>query len=145
MFKKIAVSIFSVLLLINICGCFALIAGGAAGGVGTAFWLSGKLIQYVNNPLEQTTKAAKDYLQSRNLALVIKETISAGHSVVQIRSKETSGEKIRIDIHKITETRSRIEIRVGTLVSNKEAADRILKGITEHLQLSFLAQLTHLS
>ena len=133
MFKKIAASIFSVLLLVNICGCVALIAGGAAGGVGTAVWLSGKLIQYVNNPLEQTTKAAKDYLQSRNLAMVSKETISAGHSVVQIRSKETSGEKIRIDIHKITETRSRIEIRVGTLVSNKEAADIILKEITGRL------------
>ena len=133
MFKKITASIFSVLLLVNICGCVALIAGGAAGGAGTAFWLSGKLVQNVNNPLEQATQAAKGYLQSRNLALVAKETISTGHSVVQVRSKETSGEKIRIDIHKITETRSRIEVRVGTLVSNKEAADRILKGITERL------------
>ncbi|MDO8661689.1 MAG: DUF3568 family protein [Candidatus Omnitrophota bacterium] len=133
MFKKIAVSIFSVFLLVNICGCAALIVGGVAGGAGTAVWLSGKLVQYVNHPLEQTTKAAKDYLQFRNLTIVSKETIASGHSVVQIRGREASGERIRIDIHKITENRSRIEVHVGTLISNKEAGDRILKGITERL------------
>jgi len=133
MFKKIAVFIFSVMLLVNICGCVALIAGGAAGGAGTAVWLSGKMTQYVNAPLEQVTKVAKDSLQSRNMAIMTKEVSSSGHDVVQIRSREASGEKIRIDIHKITETRSRIEVRVGTIISNKEAADRILKGITERL------------
>jgi len=133
MFKKLAVFIFSVILLVNICGCVALIAGGAAGGAGTAVWLSGKMTQYVNAPLEQVTKVAKDSLQSRNMAIMTKEVSSSGHAVVQIRSREASGEKIRIDIHKITETRSRVEVRVGTIISNKEAADRILKGITERL------------
>jgi len=133
MLKKLGVFIFSVILLVNICGCVALIAGGVAGGAGTAVWLSGKLVQTVNAPLDQVTKAAKDSLEFNNLGIVTKETIAAGHTVVQIRSKETSGEKIRIDIHKITETRSRIEVRVGTLVSDKEAADRILKDITGRL------------
>jgi len=133
MIKKLLFFIFAIILLFNICGCVALIAGSAAGGVGTAVWLSGKLVQYVNNPFEQATQAAKDYLQSRNLKMTIKETIAGGHDVAQMRSKEASGEKIRIDVFRITETRSRIEVRVGTLVSNKEAADRILKGITERL------------
>lgn len=133
MVRKICVFIFSSLLLVNLCGCAALIVGSVAGGAGTAVWLSGKLVQNVDNPLEQVSKAAKDYLQFRNLSMVSKETIASGHSVVQIRSRETSGERIRIDIHKISDTRSRIEVRVGTLVSNKEAADRVLKGITERL------------
>lgn len=133
MLKKLAVFILGVFVLLNLCGCAALIIGSAAGGAGTAVWLSGKLTQYADVPFEQAIKAAKDYLQSANLRVMLKETISAGHSVAQIRSRDLSGERILIDIHKISETRSRLEVRVGTVVSNKEAADRILKGITQHL------------
>lgn len=133
MLKKLAVFLFTGAAIFNLCGCVALIAGGAVGGAGTAFWLSGKLVQYVNAPVEQVKQSTQDYLQSRNLKISIKETIVAGRDVAQVRSRETSGERIRIDIHKITAARSRIELRVGTLVSNKEAADRILKGITEGL------------
>ncbi|MCX5703525.1 MAG: DUF3568 family protein [Candidatus Omnitrophica bacterium] len=46
MAKKILVFIFTSLLLINIYGCLALLAG-AAGGAGTAVWLSEKLSQEV--------------------------------------------------------------------------------------------------
>ena len=133
MFKKIAVGISSGILLMNICGCVALIAGSVAGGAGTAVWLSGKLVQNVNAPLDRVEKAAKDSLEFRNRTVVTKETISEGHTVAQIRSRETSGERIRIDIHKLSDTRSRIEVRVGTIVSNKDAADRILKEIVGRL------------
>ena len=132
MFKKIAVFIFSIMLLANLCGCVALIVGSAAGGAGTAVWLSGKLTQYVNASLDQVIKAAKDSLQSPSLKIVMKETAS-GQAVVQIRGRDVAGEKVYIDIHKITETRSRVEVRVGTVISNKAAADRILKGITGRL------------
>ncbi|MFH0855621.1 MAG: DUF3568 family protein [Candidatus Omnitrophota bacterium] len=131
--KKLAVFISSLILLTNICGCAALIVGSVAGGAGTAVWLSGKLVQYVDFPLDQVTRAAKDSLESDKITLISKETISSGHAVVQIRSRYASGERVRVDIHKITETRSRIEIRVGTLIGNKEAADKILKGITGRL------------
>ena len=132
MFKKIAVFIFSIMLLANLCGCVALIVGSAAGGAGTAVWLSGKLTQYVNASLDQVIKAAKDSLQSPSLKIVMKATAS-GQAVVQIRGRDVAGEKVYIDIHKITETRSRVEVRVGTVISNKAAADRILKGITGRL------------
>lgn len=135
MLKKLAVFFSSLFLLTNMCGCEALLLGSiaGAGGAGTAIWLSGKLVQNVDFPLEQVTKAAKDSLESSKFSLTSKETISSGHVVVQIRSRYISGERVRIDIHKITETRSRIEIRVGTVISNKEAADNILKGITGRL------------
>ncbi len=143
MFKKTCVFIFSVFMLLNLCGCFALIAGGAAGGVGTAVWLSGKMTQYVNASLERATAATRDALQSSSLKIVINETVS-GRAVAQIRGRDAAGEKVYVDIHKIAEKRSRIEVRVGTVVSNKEAADRILKAITERLQLSSLANPRHL-
>ncbi|MFA4989590.1 MAG: DUF3568 family protein [Candidatus Omnitrophota bacterium] len=132
MFKKLAAFLFLVVLLVNVWGCVALIAGGAAGGAGTAVWLAGKLTQYVNASLEQATQAAQDSFSSSNLRIVLKETAS-GQAVAQIRGRDAGGEKVYIDIHKITGTRSRIEVRVGTIISNKAAADRILKGITGRL------------
>ncbi|MDD5196477.1 MAG: DUF3568 family protein [Candidatus Omnitrophota bacterium] len=132
MFKKLAALLFLIVLLVNVCGCVALIAGGAAGGAGTAVWLSGKLTQYINASLEQAIQAAKDSLSPSSLRIVMKET-APGQAVAQIRSRDVGGEKVYIDIHKITETRSRIEVRVGTIISNKAAADRILKGITGRL------------
>ncbi|MDD2927483.1 MAG: DUF3568 family protein [Candidatus Omnitrophica bacterium] len=132
MFKKLAAFLFLIVLLVNICGCVALVAGGAAGGAGTAVWLSGKLTQYVNASLEQATQAAKDSLPSFGLKIVMKEAAS-GPAVAQIRSRDVGGEKVYIDIHKITGTRSRIEVRVGTIISNRPAADRILKSITDRL------------
>ncbi|MFA5177204.1 MAG: DUF3568 family protein [Candidatus Omnitrophota bacterium] len=139
MFRKLTAFFLIILLLLNIGGCIAVIAGGAAGGAGTAVWLSGKLTQYVNASLEQAVKAAKDALASPTLRIVMKETAS-GQAVAQIRGRDVGGEKVYIDIHKITATRSRMEVRVGTIVSNKAAADRILKKITGRLQLSLLAQ-----
>ncbi len=132
MFRRMAAFVSSVILLTNIYGCVALIAGGVTGGAGTAIWLSGKLTQHVNASLEQATKAAKDSLPPHNLKIVTKET-APGESVVQIRSRDARGEKISIDIHRISAARSRIEVRVGTVISDKAAAERILKGITERL------------
>ncbi|PIP18714.1 MAG: hypothetical protein COT38_01705 [Candidatus Omnitrophica bacterium CG08_land_8_20_14_0_20_41_16] len=131
MVKKFLVFISSILILANIYGCFAVLAGGVAGGTGTCVWLSGKLIQQVNASLEQTTKAAKLALQSLKLSILTKETASQG--IVQIRSHDIDGEKIWIDIHRITDTSSQIQVRVGTVISNKEAADRILKRILQNL------------
>jgi len=91
MVKKFLVFISSILILANIYGCFAVLAGGVAGGTGTCVWLSGKLIQQVNASLEQTTKAAKLALQSLKLSILTKETASQG--IVQIRSHDIDGEK----------------------------------------------------
>ncbi|MDD5505778.1 MAG: hypothetical protein PHR73_03370, partial [Candidatus Omnitrophica bacterium] len=76
---------------------------------------------------------------SPTLRIVMKETAS-GQAVAQLRGRDVGGEKVYIDIHKITATGSRMEVRVGTIVSNKASADRILKKITGRLQLSLLAQ-----
>jgi uncharacterized iron-regulated membrane protein len=129
--KKLLLCIAAGLISINFCGCVALLAGGAAGGVGTAIWLSGKMVQRVDAPMEQVAQAAKAALHSLKLSVVLKETTSAG--VVQVRSYDVDGEKIWVDIHKITDTSSQIQVRVGTIFSNKESTDRILKLILQYL------------
>lgn len=128
MFKKIAAVIFMGFLLFNMYGCFLLLAG-AAGGTGTAAWLSGKLTQEVNAPFDTTIKAAKSAVKSLRLE-VTKETKE--EAIAQIMSKYTDGKTVWIDVHKITDNSSKIEVRVGA-VSNKEAASKIMKKITQYL------------
>ena len=129
MFKKMAVFVLGGLFLLNICGCFALFAG-AVGGAGTAVWLSGKLTQEFHAPYERTRSAAKTALKSLNLEIT-KETHE--DTVTQLKSKYTDGRGIWIDIRKVSEESSKVEVRVGSIGSNKEAASKILKRIQRYL------------
>lgn len=128
MLKRIWALIVSLILSANLCGCVAVLAG-TAGGVGTASWLSGKLSQEVNASFDKSIKATKDALQSLRLKMT-KETTKA--EVAQIMSNYTDGRTIWIDIHKISDVSSRIEIRVG-VTGDKEAASKILDRINTHL------------
>lgn len=128
MFRKITLFIFSILFLVNTCGCVALLAGVAAGA-GTSAWLSGKLTQEVDASFEKTIKAAKSALKSLKLD-VTKETKK--DKVAQIMSKYTDGKTIWIDVHKVSQSTSRVEVRVGA-ISNEEAARKILERIIRYL------------
>ena len=129
MLKKIGVAIFVGFLLFNLYGCFLLLAG-AAGGTGTAAWLSGKLTQQVNAPFDTTIKASKSALKSLRLE-VTKETKE--EAVAQIMSKYTDGRTIWIDVHKITDSSSKIEVRVGAMGRDKAAAEKIMNRIKRYL------------
>lgn len=131
MLKKLLALIFLVSLSLNMCGCAALlVAGGAAaGGAGTATWLSGKLVQVVNSPFEQTIQAARSALES--LGLGISSEIKK-EKIAQIKSSYIDGETIWIDIHRISQSSSRVAVRVGA-ISDKEAAVDILDNIKKFL------------
>lgn len=129
MAKRFLAIILVIWLIINLSGCVALLAG-AAGGGGTGIWLSGKLSQQVNASFDKTLKAARSALKSLKLEIT-KETIE--QNVAQIMGKYTDGKTIWVDIHRITESSSRIEVRVGAVSSDKAAADRILKRINQYL------------
>lgn len=128
MFRKLAGVLFSVFLLVNMSGCVALLAG-AAGGAGTAVWLSGKLTQEVNAPFQRSLNATKTALKSLRLKIT-KETTK--EDVAQVMSNYTDGRTIWIDIRRISDLRSRIEVRVGA-VGDKEAALKILTRIMKYL------------
>ena len=128
MFRRTIVVVISVLWLMNMCGCVALLAG-AAGGAGTAAWLSGKLSQEVNASFDKTLKAAKSALRSFKLK-VTKETIE--EKVAQVMSNYTDGRTIWIDIHRVSESTSRVEVRVGA-TGDKDIARKILDRIIRYL------------
>ena len=128
MLKKIAVSACAVLFLVNMYGCIALLAG-AAGGAGTAMWLSGKLSQEVNATFERAVKAARNGLGSLDFKIT-KETTK--DNVAQLISNYTDGRTIWVDVRRITDVSSRIEVRVGAS-SDKAAARKILDRILKYL------------
>lgn len=130
MLKKTGVLIFCGMLLLGIYGCIALFAGGAAGGAGTAVWLSGKLTQEVNAPFEKTIGAVKSALDSLELGITKR---TEEENVVQIKSEYTDGKTIWIDVRRISEESSKIEVRVGAVTPDKQAADKILKRIQKYL------------
>ena len=128
MHRKVGSLILSIFLMANLYGCVALLAG-TAGGAGTAAWLSGKMSQEVNASFDRTIKAAKAGLESMNLP-VTKETTEK--NIAQIMSKYTDQSTIWIDVRRVTDSSSKIEVRVGAR-GDKEAASKILNQIVKYL------------
>ena len=125
MLKRIVLFIFGGMLILNLSGCFLFIAG-VAGGAGTAVWLSGKLTQEFHASYQATIDATKSALQTLDLPM-IKETHAP--DVTQIKGSYSDGREMWIDIHRVKDGSTRVEVRVGGVTSNKEAASKILKEI----------------
>ena len=129
MLKKVVLFIFSGILMLNLCGCFALFVG-AAGGAGTAIWLSGKLTQEFHASYHTTKDATKLALQSLDLKVVSEKR---DENVTQIKGSYSNGSEMWIDIHRVTDNSTKVEVRVGGVKPNKEAASIVLKKIQSFL------------
>jgi hypothetical protein len=108
-------------------GCFLLLAG-AAGGAGTAVWLQSKLSQTVNGPLEQAVRGAKAGLQDLKV-IVSKETVEP--DLTQLKG-DYDGKSYWIDVRRVTDKSSKIEVRVG-VPGDEAAARRIMDSILKHM------------
>lgn len=128
MFKKIVSVCVSLVFAITISGCVALF-GAAAGGAGTAFWLSGKLSSQVEASYERTIQAAKQALKSLKME-VVKETRS--DEVTQIKSEYSDGRDVWIDIRPLSESATKVEVRVGAR-GDKAASSKIVEEIKKYL------------
>lgn len=116
------------LLLISSSGCTAIVVG-AATGVGTATWLSGKLTDEIAAPYQTTVSATRAALKSLNMPIT-KEV--AGDKVTQIRCRYTDGASTWIDIKPLTATSSSVEVRVGTL-GHKDGSSEIIEAIRKNI------------
>ena len=126
--RKILLFLICVIGLSQLYGCVALLAG-AAGGAGTAAWLSGKLSQEVNVPFDRALKAARRGLESMKFN-VTKETVK--EDVAQLMSNYSDGRTIWLDVRRVADSSSRIDVRVGA-TGDKEAAKKILDQIRRYL------------
>ena len=127
--KRAVGLVVGLIFLVNISGCFFL-AAGAAGGVGTSMWLGDKISQDVNASFDRCLKATRSALKSMNLETT-KETVE--EDVAQFMSKSSDGKTIWIDVRRITENSSKIEVRVGAVNPDKIESDKILKKIQRYL------------
>ena len=128
MIKKMGFLVLLVMMAVNVSGCVALLAG-AAGGAGTGYWISGKLTHEVVANIEEGFAAANSDLKSFGFT-VTKEVKK--DTVAQVVSEYTDGKTIWIDVHRISDDRSRLAVRVGA-VSDEEAARKILDKILRYL------------
>ena len=62
---------------------------------------------------------------------ITKETVK--EDVAQIMGKYTDGKTIWIDIHRISEKSSKVDVRVGAVEGDKDASASILKKIQQYL------------
>jgi hypothetical protein len=126
--RKLGIFLVSMVCLAQLYGCVALLAG-AAGGAGTAAWLSGKLSQEVNASFDRALEATRSGLESMKLK-VTKETVK--EDIAQVMSNYSDGRTIWVDVHRLTDSSSRIEIRVGA-AGDKQAAQKVLNQIRRYL------------
>src|SRR5262245_16667019 len=129
MLKKVNRFVLLGLLILNSYGCFALL-GAAAGGAGTAVWLSGKMTQQFNASYDHTITASENALQ--DMGIKIEKKTQEG-DISQLKSTYPNGKEVWIDISKLTDTTTKVEVRVGVIKPDKEAATNILKKIEASL------------
>ena len=129
MFKKAMLLVLSGILMMNLYGCFALFAG-AVGGAGTAIWLSGKLTQEVHASYHAAIDATKLALKSLDLQ-VVKETDE--EKTTQFKGNYSDGREMWIDVNKVSENDTELEVRIGGVNSDKEAASKVIKKIQSYL------------
>ena len=113
-------------LSMQICGCALVVLGaaGAAGGVGTAMYVKGKLQQELDAPLPRVHNATLAALKDLELP-----TLEAKRDKITatIRSEFADGKRVSIDIQAITNSSSKITIRVG--FGDKSRSKEILDAI----------------
>ena len=127
-FRNLLYAILGLALILNVSGCWLLVAG-AAGGAGTALWLSGKLSDEVNASREATVKATETALASLNMSVTKK---TAATDVTQIISKYVDGREVWVDIRPLSAKVTKIEVRVGA-TGDKAACTKILEKIKASL------------
>lgn len=127
--RKIILFFTAGMFLLNIYGCVALLVGGAVGA-GTAVWLAQKLTQEFHASYEQTVNATEKALESLKLEIM---ELNKTENVTKFRSQDSSGKAIWIDVIKIAQNSTKVEVRVGAMSPDKESASRILKRIQRYL------------
>lgn len=126
MFKKSLFGVIILCVVLNSCGCAALLIGAGVGG--TALWQGGKVISEENASLEKAVSATKVVFKAKKITLT-SEVIRG--EVVQLRGEDTGHTKVAVDVFELGSNNVRIEIRVG--LGEEKAARELLTQIKKRL------------
>ena len=137
MFKKITIWLVMVFCSLNLSGCVFLlipvaigVVGGVGIGIGTAKWISDKLVEQVPYSYAKTVQGARDGVNDLKL-VIIKEADT--DSLTQISCKYPDGRTVWVNVVHVSASVTRIEVRVGVWGGQPEAR-KILDGIMGRLK-----------
>ena len=130
MFKRWSRLALFLALATQISGCAgaALLAGGAAG-VGAIVWVKGKLEQELSVPLPRVYTATLAALKQFELPIQEKKKDML---VARVESQLADGKRVWIDIRSLTESSTKITIRIG-MFGDRSRSRRLLEAIRRHL------------
>lgn len=130
MYKTWARMLLLSILALQVSGCALVVLGaaGAAGGVGTAMYVKGKLQEEFDAPLPRVHRATLVALRDLELPTLEEKRDKV---TAKIRSQFADGKKVSIDIQATTESSSKITIRVG--FGDKSRSQKILDAIYRHV------------
>ncbi len=120
--------VWAVLFVFCCTGCAAFVVGGAVGG-GTAVYIKGQVEETFNHPVHRVHEATLAALKHLNMP-VIEDTHDSFSA--KMKSVLASGENVWIDISVLSNTDSKVTIRVGTL-GDEGKSRSILDTIQKHL------------
>ena len=123
--RNVIFALMLVLSSIQLTGCFALLVGAAAGA-GGIIWVKGKLEQDVNASMSKVHQASVTALKKLELPIISdkKDKMTA-----KIESEYSDGKHVWVDLNQISNTSTKISIRVGTLgdeVRSRQILEKIL-------------------
>jgi hypothetical protein len=126
---RILSMLFFVLLSMQLEGCVALVAGGAAGA-GTVVYVKGQLNEDINAPALRVYHASISALKDLGLPIIEDrhDSLSA-----KIKSEFADGSDVWIEIESFTAESCKITIRVGIMgdeYKSRQILDRVNKHIT---------------
>ena len=115
-------------LVIQITGCVPLLVGAAAGAGGVV-WVTGKLQQDLSASLDKTHAATLASLRKLRLPVMVnkKDKLTA-----KVESEYADGKHVWIDLLYVTQSTTKVSIRVGTMgdeARSREILDNIIRGL----------------
>ncbi len=131
MFKRWKQAVLLLALAIAISGCAGavLVGVGAAGGAGAALWTKGKMVEELNASFSKVHTASIAAL--KDLELPVNTDVKGGLKA-KIESRFPDGKYVSIGIRAVTESSSKITVRVGTF-GDKVRSEKILGAIHQRL------------
>jgi hypothetical protein len=131
MFKRWNQAVLLLALAVQISGCAeaVLVGVGAAGGAGAVLWAKGRMAEKFDMPLSKVHTATLAAL--KDLELPVKKDKKAGLKA-KIESQFPDGKNVWIGIRAVTESSSKITVRVGTF-GDKSRSQKILETIHRRL------------
>ncbi len=120
--------VLAVLFAIYGAGCVAFVAGGAIGG-GAAVYVKGQMDETFNKPVHKVHNATLAALRELNMPL-FEDTHD--NTSAKIKSKVVSGEDVWIEISALSNTDSKVTVRVG-IMGDEGKSSAILNTIQKHL------------